>query len=164
MPIASFRPFVAGASALLAAVLASGAAHATPDFPQAVVQDLGLPSITFDAPNGCTLCHPNDSGGTSLLPFGDLLQSLGVTPYDENSLSVALAQVESDDPQLISDIKAGKDPNSDVSGGASPEYGCSAAKPGRPALAALPLLLASALVVAIYRRTRRTRIRSSRRR
>jgi hypothetical protein len=98
---------------------------ATPEFPAAVVQDLGLPGITIDPPNGCTLCHATDAGGTSLKPFGQLLQQYGVTPYDVGSLQQALSEVEQNEPQLIDDIRAGHDPSSDARASVhSPEYGC----------------------------------------
>jgi hypothetical protein len=104
-------------------------ARATPDFPGVVVKDLDLPGITIDPPQGCTLCHPTDAGGTSLQPFGQLLQQYGVQPYDESSLEQALAEVEQNEPQLVADIKDGRDPNDDAGTANlhSPQYGCALA-------------------------------------
>jgi len=102
-------------------------AWATPDFPAVVVQALGLDAgITIDPPLGCTLCHTTDSGGTTLRPFGQLLQQDGCKAYDETSLKLALMQVANDDPQFIADIQGGRDPNTDTNSGNlhSPEYGC----------------------------------------
>jgi hypothetical protein len=109
------------------------AARATPDFPAAVVQDLGLPGITVDAPQGCTLCHTTDAGGTSLKEFGHLLQQDGLQPYDEPSLAQALAQVGQEEPQLIDDIRTGVDPSADAANTGNvhtPEYGCAVARLG----------------------------------
>jgi len=123
-------------AAALAGLLVSAwpaPARATPDFPGAVVQDLGLPGITVDAPQGCTLCHTTDAGGTSLKEFGHLLQQDGLQPYDEPSLAQALAQVGQEEPQLIDDIRAGMDPSADAANTGSvhtPEYGCAVARVG----------------------------------
>jgi hypothetical protein len=143
--------------AWLFVVTCSTAASATPDFPAAVVQDLGLPGITIDPPQGCTLCHATDAGGTSLKPFGQLLQQYGVKPYDEASLSQALSQLEVDEPALVEDIRAGRDPSSDTTSVHSPEYGCAVGRrgtggDGRSALAAVAATLGAA---AIRRRRRR---------
>jgi hypothetical protein len=141
----------------------SGRALATPDFPGVVVQALSLPGITIDAPQGCTLCHTTDAGGTSLRPFGHLLQQYGVTPYDEGSLKQALAALEQEQPQLIDDIKQGRDPNDDsgASTGHTPEYGCSLAGPRAGALSPLALAMAALGAVALLRRLVR-RLRSGR--
>jgi hypothetical protein len=119
------------AAALLGLALTwGGTARATPDFPAVVVKALGLPGITVDPPQGCTLCHSTDSGGTSLRSFGTLLQQYGVQPYEESTVGPALAQVQQSDPQLIDDIKAGRDPNDDTGSANvhSPEYGCVASR------------------------------------
>jgi hypothetical protein len=124
---------MAAAVAALVVCAWPGAARATPDFPAAVVQDLGLPGITIDAPQGCTLCHTTDAGGTSLKEFGHLLQQDGLQPYDEPSLAQALAQVGGEEPQLIDDIRAGIDPSADAASTGNvhtPEYGCGVARGG----------------------------------
>jgi hypothetical protein len=115
--------------ALALMITGTSSARATPDFPQVVVKDLGLSGITIDPPQGCTLCHPTDAGGTSLQPFGQLLQQYGVQPYDESSLEQALSQVEQNEPQLVADIKDGRDPNDDADAANlhSPQYGCALA-------------------------------------
>src|SRR5580704_9489465 len=101
-------------TALLFLVLMwSNPALATPEFPGIVEQVLDLSKITIDPPQGCTLCHTTDSGGTALRTFGALVQQYGAQPYQDNTLKEALAAVEQNQPQLIADIKAGNDPNDD---------------------------------------------------
>jgi len=102
------------------------AASATPDFPAVVVKTLELPGITIDPPQGCELCHTSDSGGTSLRPFGALLLQYGTQPYEESTLEQALGQLTQDEPQLVADIKASRDPNDDTGSADvhTPEYGC----------------------------------------
>ncbi len=127
-----------------------GLAAATPEFPGVVARTLGLSGITIDPPNGCTLCHPSDSGGTALRSFGTLLQQYGVQPYEDATLVQALAQVGQEDPQLVAYIKAGTDPNDDATAAPlpTPEYGCSASRAAGTsewASAAASLLAALAL-------------------
>jgi hypothetical protein len=144
----------------------SGASSATPDFPQVVVQDLSLPGITIDPPQGCTLCHPTDAGGTSLSPFGTLVRQDGAAPYDENSLRMALAQIELDEPKLIDDIKAGRDPNTDSSAAGvvhAPEYGCGLARSRSTSPFSIAAVAASGLLVAVRRGRHRRRSRNVRR-
>jgi MYXO-CTERM domain-containing protein len=172
MPFPSIRPHqvstrlrrtrsaAVGAAVLLMAALSGGTAQATPDFPAAVAQDLALPSITIDAPNGCTLCHTTDAGGTALHPFGQLLQSYGVGPYDQNSLKLALEEIALQEPQLIADIKAGKDPNGDISA-SSVQYGCSATSGPRDRASAAAFVLA-AVALVLLERARRRRVRNDR--
>jgi hypothetical protein len=97
-----------------------------------VVKTLGLPAIEVDPPQGCTLCHTTDSGGKSLRAFGALVEQYGAQPYQASTLVQALAEVEQKEPQLIADIKAGRDPNDDprASSQPTPEYGCSASRHG----------------------------------
>jgi hypothetical protein len=167
----AFRAW-AVAVAAVAACAWPAAAHATPDFPAAVVQDLGLPGITIDAPQGCTLCHTTDAGGTSLKEFGHLLQQDGLQPYDEPSLAQALAQVGGEEPQLIDDIRAGIDPSADAASTGNvhtPEYGCGVAigAAGGPmgaqggAVTCAAMLLAA---VVVRRRLRTSTARTPRRR
>ena len=151
---------------LVALSLGHGAvASATPDFPAVVVKTLDLPGITIDPPQGCELCHATDAGGTSLRPFGTILLQYGTQPYQENTLEAALGQVAQNEPQLLADIKAGKDPNDDSSSTVmpTPEYGCATA-PARSAPEGwLPVF--GALVALAVRRWRvRTRPRLPRRR
>jgi hypothetical protein len=126
-------PSSARARRLAVALLVGGAlawssvAQATPEFPGVVVQTLGLTKLEIDAPQGCTLCHTSDSGGTSLRTFGQLVQQYGAQPYQDSTLEGALAAVEVKEPALIDDIKAGRDPNDDptTSSIPTPGYGCS---------------------------------------
>ena len=146
--------------AVAATTLAPRDARATPDFPMVVQQELELTVITVDPPNGCTLCHTTDVGGSSLRAFGSLLQQYGAQPYDEGSLKQALGEAAQNEPQLIADIKAGKDPNDDSSAGSAhtPEYGCVAGgrEAGRRGTDASAWeLLALALGVSVAWRKRR---------
>jgi hypothetical protein len=119
-------------TAILAGATWSEAARATPEFPAIVVKTLGLSEITVDPPQGCTLCHSTDSGGTALRPFGTLVQQDGVQPYEDATLEQALAQIEQSQPALVADIRAGRDPNDDDSASAppTPQYGCSVGRAG----------------------------------
>jgi len=56
------RPLVFVCSLVLLSVPAT--AHATADFPAAIVSDLNItcPNPIFDG-NGCTICHTTDNGG-----------------------------------------------------------------------------------------------------
>jgi hypothetical protein len=139
-------------------ITGTSSARATPDFPGVVVDALGLPGITVDPPMGCKLCHPTDAGGTSLQPFGQLLQQYGAQANDEASLRAALALVEQNDPQLIADIKEGRDPNLDAGNVHTPQYGCGVARRNTagslPPIAALAAIL---LLGAMRRQASRTR-------
>ena len=142
--------------ALAATALAPRDARATPDFPMVVQKELELPAITVDPPNGCTLCHTTDVGGSSLRAFGSLMQQYGAQPYDEGSLKQALGAAAQNEPQLIADIKAGKDPNDDSSAGSAhtPEYGCAAGGQGSAAGAWGGLALALGVSFAWRKRRR----------
>ena len=143
------------------AITGTSKARATPDFPQAVVDDLGLPGITIDPPQGCKLCHPTDAGGTSLQPFGELLQQYGVQPYDEGSLKEALSEVQQNEPQLVADIEDGRDPNQDPEAANlhSPQYGC--ALEGGP-MARSFSSMATFVAIALLRSMRRRASRAAR--
>jgi hypothetical protein len=146
-----------GVQSIVVALVITGtsSARATPDFPHVVVEDLGLPGITVDPPMGCKLCHPTDGGGSSLQPFGQLLQQYGAQANDENSLRQALSRVEQNDPQLIADIEDGRDPNLDAGDVHTPQYGC-ALTGGRTAgsLPSMAALVAILLLAAMRRRPR----------
>ena len=115
------------ALAVAASIAWAQTSSATPEFPSVVVQTLGLPGVTIDAPQGCTLCHATDSGGTALRPFGLLVQQDGTQPYEDATLEGALAEIAQEEPAFIADIKAGRDPNDDdsVTTPPTPQYGCS---------------------------------------
>ena len=118
---------------LLAAVfIAPLAARATPNFPAAVARDLQL-----SAPPACTVCHATNAGGagTVVKPFGKYLVSRGLVPFDENSLSGALAaaagerhDTDGDGILDVDALKQGLDPNGTSSHGPAigdPTFGCS---------------------------------------
>jgi hypothetical protein len=150
-----------GVAALVVGLALSWAATcwATPDFPAVVVRALSLPGITFDPPQGCTLCHPTDAGGTSLSPFGALVRQDGASPYDETSLEQALTQIELDEPRLIDDIKAGRDPSADTSAANvhSPEYGCGLGRGPAPEPLVITGIVSAALLGSLTRRARSQR-------
>jgi hypothetical protein len=150
-----------GVAALIVGLALSWAAtcSATPDFPAVVVRALSLPGITFDPPQGCTLCHPTDAGGTSLSTFGALVRQDGASPYNETSLEQALTQIELDEPRLIDDIKAGRDPSADTSAANvhSPEYGCALGRGPAPEPLAIAGIVSAALLGSLTRRARSRR-------
>jgi len=119
-------------------------ARATTNFPQAIQNDLSLPT----AP-ACALCHTTgDQGGKGTVntPFGSSMRALGLVEFDETSLRSALAkmqaqQVDSDGDCVddIDELKKGTDPNVPDSGqtcdagvhlptssATIPRYGCGA--------------------------------------
>ena len=138
------------------ATLWAASAAATPTFPGDVVAQLGLPMVTIDPPLGCKLCHANEIGGDPLTVFGGLLKSFGATAYNDASLRAALANVQSNYPQLITDIQQSVDPNTDPTIGSrpTPEYGCAAIAPlpAEGSLAALGTALGLALALGSRRR------------
>jgi hypothetical protein len=143
----------------------SGRAAATQDFPGVVKDTLELPAITVDPPQGCRLCHETDEGGAALRSFGKLMQQYGVKPYDEGSLKIALAQLNLDEPRLIDDIRAGRDPNDDTNGQANlhqPEYGCSVSDARGAGSSPTPFAALVGLAIAAVASIRRSR-RGSRR-
>ena len=131
---------------------------ATPDFPGAIQQQLGLA-----APPACTICHATDAGGagTVVKPFGVYLRSRGLQPFDETSLHNALladiAEKHSSNSSGVSDIdalRAGEDPNAPGGDtGPTPAYGCSSV--GSANL--LALLAIAAWVCSRASRTQRER-------
>jgi len=109
-------------SALIAMLLA------TPNFPSAIQQQLGLAQ-----PPPCTVCHATDAGGagTVVKPFGIYLQSRGLVPFDEaslrNALTADIAEHHSSSGALtdVDALKAGLDPNGTGGSNLIPAYGCS---------------------------------------
>ena len=143
---------------LLAAVFVVPlAARATPNFPAAIARDLQL-----SAPPACTVCHATNAGGagTVVKPFGKYLVSRGLAPFDENSLSGALAaaagerhDTDGDGILDVDALKQGLDPNGTSSHGPAiedPTFGCSTARGGGGStfflMAAVLLRLAAAHV------------------
>ncbi len=126
----------------------SASARATPDFPGAVAAYLMLPSdwiaSKVDPPDGCHLCHVNESltnevpGGTPLTDFGSLMQANGAMPYTASATAApALTAIEATEPQLITDLKNGTDPNLDqgafnATNDAVYQHGCGSIAPGSP--------------------------------
>ena len=82
-------------------LLVPATAHATADFPAAIVSDL---NITCANPiwdkNGCTICHTTDNGGlgTATHPFGAYMKSHGLAAFNETQLKTLLAQLEAESP------------------------------------------------------------------
>jgi hypothetical protein len=119
------------------ALTAPIAAHATPDFPEAIARDLQL-----STPPACTICHATNDGGagTVVKPFGKYLVSRGLAPFDESSLAGALAAAAGEhhdsDGDGVSDIDAlqrGLDPNGSSSHTPhveDPQFGCNASGRG----------------------------------
>jgi hypothetical protein len=127
----------------LGAFVPSATATATPDFPGAVSTYLMLPSdwiaSKVDPPDGCHLCHVNGSaGGEPLTDFGSLMQANGAMPYAANATAgPALAAIDEAEPQLITDLKNGTDPNLDqnafdANNDAVYQHGCGSIAPGSP--------------------------------
>lgn len=135
------KPALAAAAVAIVAA-ASSVASATPGFPAGIKADL---SLAYTPP--CTVCHVGASAnGTANQPFATSLKAQGLTPGDDASLSAALGKITAQDSDSngtpdIEQLKAGCDPNSDItiqtgatcggtgSGGAAdtaptPAYGC----------------------------------------
>ncbi|HWE23371.1 MAG TPA: hypothetical protein VG496_05465 [Myxococcales bacterium] len=137
-------------------ILLAVALIATPNFPAAIRQNLGLQA----APQ-CTVCHATNAGGagTVVKPFGVYLLSRGLRPFDESSLRNALladsGEHHSSNSSGIPDIdalKAGEDPNDPVGAGGNqlaPAYGCSSSG------STTPLMLLVAVACALRRRLSR---------
>jgi hypothetical protein len=134
------------AIAFLGAFFPSASARATPDFPGAVAGYLMLPSdwiaSKVDPPDGCHLCHVNGSaGGEPLTDFGSLMQANGAIAYAASTTAgPALSAIESMEPQLITDLKNGTDPNVDqgafnANHDAVYQHGCGSIAPGSPSAA-----------------------------
>jgi hypothetical protein len=119
--------YVFGFSILMVASLA----HATPNFPPAIQQDLSLAA----APD-CSICHTDgDQGGKGTVntPFGVNMRSRGLVEFDTTSLQNALNQMESEHVDSagdclddIDELKAGRDPNLPDPPGACADAGAEA--------------------------------------
>jgi hypothetical protein len=142
-------------------------ASATPDFPGAVEQYLRLPSGTLaakvDPPCGCPLCHVNGcAGGPPLTDFGTLMQANGAVPFQAaQTAAPALAAIEAQEPQLITDLQAGTDPDLDpsLSAAGGVRYGCALVPGGdsTPPSGVAPLGAVFAFLVCRHLGTRRSR-------
>ena len=84
-----------------ALLLVPASAHATADFPAAIVTDL---NITCAKPiwdgQGCTICHTSDNGGlgTATHPFGAYMKSHGLAAFNETALKTILTQLQAEAP------------------------------------------------------------------
>jgi hypothetical protein len=151
-------------STTLAFALVAPSAFATPNFPSAIAQHLGL----RQAPD-CSLCHDGTpSSGTATTPFALSMRQRGLVANDVGSLTNALEalrgeQTDSDCDGVpdIDELLRGSDPNvaTATDGGAAPggacgnavkaTYGCSigriAGRNAEPASVLVMLLVAAAL-------------------
>jgi hypothetical protein len=134
-------------------------------FPAVIDGALGEPSNFVEnefKPTACQLCHTSTAGGTALVAFGTLLVStygLSNDPIneDDNSLKTAMIGLKADDPEAITDLKKGINPNSDPEVFATalpqPTYGCAVAPvPRRPPSPGFPLALAATAILLSRRR------------
>ena len=149
---------------VLALVLTSRSAMASPPYPAIVQEQWSLPTTP-----ACTLCHATDSGGTGTVVtyFGRQMQAFGLRAEDESSLIEALARdktehTDSDgdgEPDYDSLVSA-KSPNSGPGpkggGPPAPEWGCAMGNIyARPAHAlSIVVIFAFALGGALRRRRR----------
>lgn len=83
------------------ALLVPSRAHATAEFPQAIVTDLGVTCANpiWDG-SGCTICHTNNNGGlgTATKPFGAYMKSNGLTAFNDTQLKTLLTKLQSESP------------------------------------------------------------------
>jgi hypothetical protein len=152
----------AGALCLVAALLRSSAASATPQFPDAIRTHLGLSY----APE-CALCHAGGiiGSGTVTTPFGQSARSRNLVANDTGGLVSVLERmrgekVDSDQDGVpdIDELIAGTDPNSAPGDDIGPEkYGCVARVAGGRGERGAALLSAAALAAALGRRLGRRR-------
>lgn len=158
-------PLVLSSSFALVAALAAPA-RATPNFPPAIQQHLGL-----SAPPPCAICHQDGKTGTGTVttPFGVSMRSHGLVPNDTSTLTKALDALEAekvdsdgDGTPDIEELQAGSDPNTAGGGsinGPPVAYGCGASARIAPegpldAVAAFGSALAVLGLVLARRRTR----------
>ena len=121
---------------VLALVLVSRSAMASPPYPAIVQQQWSVPATP-----ACTLCHATDSGGTGTVVtyFGRQMQAFGLRAEDESSLIEALVRDKSEHTDSDGDgepdydsLVSGKSPNSGPGpkggGPPAPEWGCAIGK------------------------------------
>jgi hypothetical protein len=158
---------IAQAFVAVAAVGWAAPAEAHPGFPAVIDGALDEPANFVEnefKPTACQLCHTSTAGGTALVAFGTLLVStygLSNDPVneDDNSLKTAMIGLKADDPQAVTDLKKGINPNSDPEVFATalpqPTYGCAAVPARRPPYSAFPLALAAIGILLARRRRAR---------
>ncbi len=123
-----------------ACLLVASAAHAHPDFPSDVAQDLGLA-----APPDCSICHQGSiqSAATAIQPFVNVLRQLGLSDADDPSalknalLADEACEIDSDGDGVpdVTELKHGTNPSD---GPGPPRSGCTAAE-GGTAISAEPV-------------------------
>jgi hypothetical protein len=124
------------AVALLAISLYATRGLATPNFPPGIKNDLML---SYEPQ--CSLCHTNGVTGLGTVhtPFGESMRARGLVPYDDASLSAALAKMKADNVDSdgdgvpdIEELVQGNDPDvpdkgkPPSAGGPVVAYGCGA--------------------------------------
>ena len=158
-PAVNAAPKFASAVAVFLGVSAlSASARATPDFPPQVEKCLGLAAGTIamiEPPTGCQLCHVSPGGGGPLRDFGVLMQANGAMQSQASETACnALTAIEAMDPQLITALKSGMDPNS-ISADVGPRYGCDVAPAAASGSVGAMLLALAGLGLARRQRTRK---------
>lgn len=114
-------------------LLWSAPASASPSFPAAVDQALGLTGDAIvekhiDPPMGCLLCHVVESGGAGTNnAFGHELLNAGAMQDVTATIAPALGKIGESNPRAIDDIRSGTNPNDDPAAAGDtpvPQYGC----------------------------------------
>jgi hypothetical protein len=127
-------------AAFLCAFAVGARAGATAAFPSEIEMHLGLDAGAISnvaPPDGCHLCHVNGSaGGDPLTQFGTLMKASGAVKNENATVDGALDAIQISNPNLITDLKNGVDPNQDPDAGAVnlglvPHYGCGSVSAGR---------------------------------
>lgn len=151
-------------------------AAATENFPPLIASQLSA------AEPSCTLCHNTPQGGSGTVStlFGRAMLQRGLTPWDEDSLIAALAQMESeavdsdgDGVGDVEEVRTGRSPNRGEPAGGSagtgsegvttaegvtaddvppPSYGCAVG--GGADLGAMGAVLSLAFCLEAWRRRR----------
>jgi hypothetical protein len=143
-------------------LLWSAPAFASPSFPAAVDQALGLTGDAIvekhiDPPMGCLLCHVVESGGAGTNnAFGHEMLNAGAMQDVTATIAPALATIGESNPRAIDDIRSGTNPNDDPTAAGDtplPQYGCGSIA-GAPNGAASGLAWGAPLVLAAARRRR----------
>jgi hypothetical protein len=152
-------------AAFLCAFAVGARASATASFPSEVEKHLGLAAgavSTVAPPDGCRLCHVNGSaGGDPLTQFGTLMKSSGAVKNENATVDGALDAIQVSNPNLITDIENGVDPNHDPDAGAvnlglAPHYGCGSVSSGRASGWSAALVVA-AMAAGLARRRLKAR-------